>query len=672
MLLLIACLLTVMSAGAQETLDNLTVERLERDVTRELLVKDVGELANETAREKGATTVLALLRRLTIFARAGHSERALETLNLLAMASDLPPVSDRWVVAEAVKRIIGSEDLALLRVYYDRIMPTDAESAEKFLILWEAGGQAREIDSWLAARVKDNPAWLRWRIQRRVKIGTADELLNALAEEVKANPTDGERVTLYLRANNWANNLQNVSWLADVLKPDSAYEFYYLAEVISRDAPLIASKLLERSLALPFTERDMQLIRDRIISMYSMPPGARDWEKQLRFWTKRQLAEIYKATGQVQLAQVIIEDLVRMKNEDQSLEDVHQLAGAVQAQSGMRVVEAKILSDEAKQKESATYWIERAHYYIGRKEYEAVMDAYRSALTHVPRTEQGTIHTNGRLSLLREFAWFAASRHAPHEGKRDDWRAEARQVLLREFNAASTETDYAYWIAHIIIDDDLELHDLMDSLFIRQKDMPARLLAARDKWGQAEKWLIERIVCREGLTPAQKSNYWTQLETLARGGAPLRLFYLAASMMDCDESSRAVPLLVSYLSYVRGQRDESIYEDEEKTLDRLFHAYLGAGDWRAAEKLLLKRENLSSNEIIGGLLGTSLVAARVGAIDDAVRLWRTKANLDRRQLYGLDQLAATKAQDDLRQMYAQMKRRDPLSTVPDRALKILK
>jgi hypothetical protein len=107
------------------------------------------------------------------------------------------------------------------------------------------------------------------------------------------------------------------------------------------------------------------------------------------------------------------------------------------------------------------------------------------------------------------------------------------------------------------------------------------------------------------------------------------------------------------------------------TLDWLFTAYLGKGDWQAAEKLMLKGEDLSGWAPMNGLFRVSLVAARAGAIGDAVRLWRANANLDRGQLYGLDQLAATKAKEPLREMYVQMKKQDPLSSVPDKALIIL-
>jgi hypothetical protein len=50
-----------------------------------------------------------------------------------------------------------------------------------------------------------------------------------------------------------------------------------------------------------------------------------------------------------------------------------------------------------------------------------------------------------------------------------------------------------------------------------------------------------------------------------------------------------------------------------------------------------------------------------------MRLWRKSTNLDRRNLEILAQLAQTKAQPQLVEMYSNMKKEDPGSTIPDLA-----
>ncbi|MBA2733845.1 MAG: hypothetical protein H0U54_13245 [Acidobacteria bacterium] len=673
---LFVCLALATSAGAQ-TFDHQARLEMERELTRVLLEKNVGEVANELARAR-PTTILPLLRQLNIFTRAGHRARVLQTLNQLAEASDMPPVSHRWFVAETIKEMIGRDDLAALRAYYERLMPVDTDGAEALLRLWALEGDTKELDAWLATRVKENDKWLEWHINWRVQLGTISELLDALAADVKANPEDTERAFRYLRANDLAGRPQNVAWLAGIFEawlegtsaPRSAYEFYELGGRLPAELPQIAAKAYERSLALPFTERDMQLIRERVIIRFSVSPRVKNWDKQLRFWTKKQLAETYQALKQPQAAQKIIEELVAMKGDSDIInEDVHQLAGAVQAQSGMRVVEAKILRDEARERESAAYWVERAEYYKGRKEYDAVMDTYRQAFAHLPLKPDDKASVSARFLLLSSFTTFV--RYAEGDGKRDERRAELKQVLRREFTLTTPETEYAFRVAKMIADNEFDFHDLRDALLVKNKNVLTRLLAARKEWTNDEEWLIEKIVCREAVTPERKADFWMQLEGLAKSGAPSRAYHLAVALVDCKEPRRAIPLLVGYLKHIGEQRDEGAKFMKEQAGDNLFTAYLGAGNWQAAEKLLLNREGLTGKQLIEELPRIALAAAREGAFDDALRLWSMKSNLDRRHLNELVSLSKTAAREPLREMYVQMKKKDPLSFVPDRALRLL-
>jgi hypothetical protein len=677
---LLACVALTMTSASAQVPDHQTRTGMEREITRVLLEKDVGELANQLARENALASVVPLLRRLNIFSRAGHRARALETLNQLAEASDLPPVSERWVVAQAVKEIIGRNDLTALRTYYERIMPTDAADADNLLRLWARDGDTKELDAWLAERARFHEDWFQLRIHWRTTLGTVNELLDALAAEVRANPEDMERAFLYLRANNLAGRAQNVEWLASIFEtwlksasaPRLAYESYELGSRLQTELPHVAVKLLERSLRLPFTAHDMQLIRERVLTRFSVPPRVKNWEKQLRFWTKQQLAEGYRSTNQPQAAQPLVEELVRLKEDDDILtEDIHKLAGAVQRQSGMRVVEAKILGEEATNRESAAYWTERARYYAGRKEYDVVMETYNQALTHVPFKPQDKASVHARLSLLKEFTIFATSRYGGNEGNRHAHRAQMKQVLRREFAATPPENSYAFGVAQIIIDSEFELDDLRESLLVKERDLLRRMLAAREEWAVKERVLIEDIVCRENVTPEQKASYWTQLEGLTKSGAASRSYQLAGILLSCDEARRAVPLLLKFLKHVRERRDEANAFWEEQAVNDLFNAYLKAGEWQVAEKMLFEREDLAGRQLVYELSRVAVVAARAGATNDAVRLWSIKANLDRRHLDDLGELATTKAREPLREMYERMKKKDPLSFVPDMALKIL-
>ncbi len=79
----------------------------------------------------------------------------------------------------------------------------------------------------------------------------------------------------------------------------------------------------------------MQLIRERVLMRFSIAPRVKDWEKQLRFWTKQHLAETYRSTNQPHAAQTLIEELVALRKTTTFMtDDVHQLAG------GCRVIQA--------------------------------------------------------------------------------------------------------------------------------------------------------------------------------------------------------------------------------------------------------------------------------------------------------------------------------------------
>jgi len=64
----------------------------------------------------------------------------------------------------------------------------------------------------------------------------------------------------------------------------------------------------------------------------------------------------------------------------------------------------------------------------------------------------------------------------------------------------------------------------------------------------------------------------------------------------------------------------------------------------------------------------ALMAAKAGVYDEALRLWRMKANVDRADLRHLHEMAAAGMNDRLVMFYQQLRRSDPASWVPDAAL----
>ncbi len=652
-LICLACLSLGLNAGAQ-TKNYQTAHHLQHDITFLLLEKNIDEVANQLARER-ATTTAALLYRLAIYSRAGQDLRVDQTLKDLSNASDwrCPTAPDlKYMVRDA------RDDLAGLRFYHERLCPDDTDSAEAFVRLWTSQGDLKELDQWLAARVAQSDQWLMLQIGVRKKLGTAGEILDRLAADVRANPSDQVRLERYLRANNYSENLQDPSWIADVFEMHTATDYFEMGERLRRYSPPAAVKLLEKSLTIPFTEADAKMVNGLITRASSIGIHPVNPEKQLRFWTKRSLAETYNLMNRPLDAQPIMEELVAMKGDDIIVDDIHQLAGATQGASGQRVIETGILRDEASRRTSAEYWLERAMYYDGRQEYERERDSFREGLIALSETPRNPRTDGDRLKLVSRYAYFL--------GDHDDKRPELEKLLRAELNNANPESDYAFQIARLITQSELDLNDLRDTLLARQPKLLARMLGRHEEWTNEESGFIEDVTDRESVTAEEKDKIWSALESLVSSPGSTRAFRLAEAMANSDAWRRAIPLLRGYVE----QRPPS-REWDSGSFAYLLDAYFQIEDWQSAEKYLFAKKEILWRSMPGALARIAMIAAQRGAYNDAIRLWRLSANLDRRNLQSLSLLAQTGAKPHLITMYSQMKKDDPQSVIPDRALRLL-
>jgi hypothetical protein len=189
----------------------------------------------------------------------------------------------RWLI-----RTANGGDFLGRRFYYERLCPDDVDGADEFITFWSKNGDLKELDAWLGERSNRSDEWLMRRVHLRAKSGTAGEVLDQLAAEIRANPSDWTRLDRYLRANNYAGNVQDVKWLADTFEVRTAVDYFQLAERLRNNSPQTGVKLLQKSLALPFTDADAKLVDDLINRYRSAGPSIKvNWEKQLRYWTKR-------------------------------------------------------------------------------------------------------------------------------------------------------------------------------------------------------------------------------------------------------------------------------------------------------------------------------------------------------------------------------------------------
>lgn len=662
LLICVICLTLAPDAAGQERLTYTSAEDLQRDVTFLLLGKNINDVTRELAAESPATAD-SLLRRLVIYSRAGQLSRVRETLRQLPAAANwrCPASPDlKWLI-----RTADGGDFLARRFYHETLCPDDIEGGDEFITLWLQNADRKELDAWLAERSNRSDEWLMRRVQLRAKSGTAGEVLDQLAAEIRAHPVDWTLLDRYLKANNYAGNLQDVKWLADTFAAATAIDYFQLAERLRHYSPETGVELLHKSLDVPFTNEDAKQVDLLLNRFRSAGPSIKvNWEKQLRYWTKRSLAETYQRMNQPLAAQPLIEELVAIKGDDILLQDVHQLAGAVQNDSGQRVVETKILRDESARRSTAEYWLERARYYDGRHEYERERDSYRQALVALPLKPEDRNALDERYKVVASFAFFLAEEHNDKEDK-----PELEKLLASELRSVPPETNYAFEMARLITQSELNLGALRYSLLAQQPLLLARLLDGRAEWGNEEKGFIGDVVRQDEVSSNLREKIWSRLEPLARDPGSTRAYQLAEAMTADGEWQRAIPLLRGYIEHAHPTNWPG-YKDE--AMSDLFTAYCRTKQWQAAEKLLFAEPKSMWHSLPKALAEVAIVAAQQNQIDDAMRLWRKSTNLDRRNLESLPQLAQTNAKPQLLAMYLQMKKEDPLSTVPDLALQILR
>jgi hypothetical protein len=641
---------------------------IENKVEQLLLKRGIGEVASELAKNE-ATTTEALLVRLSVFGRAGWRARVRETLREIGQI--YAGASDQTQIYRVVRRAIEPDDVAARKIFYERIAPDGDDGVIDFVYAWRTKGDVRELEEWLAARAGINDTWWYAWVELERVLGKSQEAAAALAQKIRENPSDFALVQKYLGVvssriaiqagsifspiNSDARYEQDIAWLADVVSTDTAYRAFNLAVILRKSNPAAAVKLLEKSLSLPVTERDAPLLDARAAFYSGAQQKPKNPEKQLRVWTKKALVEIYLETNQAILAQPLVEELTATDMSDVEPDNAYYNAGAVQSGTGMRVVEARILMDEKKGEDSPDYWLNRAAYYAGRGEKAAVWQTLQQALARFAYKPNDLPGSLPRLRLLYDLKW---------TGENDPEAATG--ILRNEFVKAKAANDLAYLYRLLwTLNDDYE--ELRTEFFVNT-DLLAKVFGARERWGEEEGFVLGNAFDLEKWDAKKRAAVWEQLTLLARRDVRNRAFTLANVMNEQGEYRRAIPILEECLRIAPVESGADWPFDRKDVEEELFEALLNTNDWQGAEKIWLGGFRATGRE----LGQVAVAAAKSGKIADAVRVWKLNANIDRRNLSGLEELAKTGAKMPLREFYAQMKQTDALTDAPEKALSVLK
>ncbi len=647
-----------------------TKEDLNLKVTKILLKRELSGFAAELAQSKG-TRVDDLLVRLEVFDRAGQTDRVRETIVQLSEAVDLPPMSDRKWIFDIVRRKIG-RDLASLRSYYDLLAEDDGYyETNPFISLWRSEG-GEGMEDWLTTRAVYGTSWFTILLEHRTKLGTVQPMFDELANQVRQDPYNKETRSKYLgtvkHAQGQRRQLEPIpyehetDWLGDVLIPQTAHDAYEFGQEIDLVNPRLAIKYYLQSLAKPVTTKEIDDLDKRYAVMISYGPQPRiDWEKQLRYWAKEKLAAAYQRTDQSLLAQPLIEDLAATKGDDIMSRNDLRLAGAVQAGSGARVIESKVLLDEATRSTSIEYWRERIKYYIGRGESELVVQAVREALPKIPAEQKERFLS----SFESDFDYpLSQDKQVKHLKK------QISLILTDEFNAAPIGSSLAFEIVRIASGEGFGLEDFTEAIFVRRSDVLTPLFDNKIDWDGNRHWVLRHILRDKRISPERKLFYFTELERISSRGSIRRKLALEEVFKDVEEHPRRVPLLLDYLRQVKKNADNE--SSITNATHSLFDAYTNVGNWQAAEKLLHERQPIFLPYWGGYLQRLAISAARQNAGDDALRIWLIAVNFDGHADFGLNNFADSPAKSVFRNYYLEMKKREPSSPIPDKALKILR
>ena len=295
-----------------------------------------------------------------------------------------------------------------LRLLWQKLYPITDRELSRMIVELE-NDYAANHDTSTKLRVLSHAISL-FRKEEQKKRAIAE--WSRFASDAEKNPDDMVKLSLLLCAlqkcsdADWMPNLPKLDWFTETIDKRSGFESWYIAsnlasaaqrnmETIRKDYLELSVPFWRRALELSLTDEQCEQIHELNSRMNAIPLQYREPESNERTRAKFR-AKIYDTLnktllvlGRAEESQAIMEEGRQFRKEHE-LENAADLvlAGATQAASGQRVVEADILSREPTEAEIAAnefdkqvkYWMERANYYRGRQEWEQHEDALRRGL----------------------------------------------------------------------------------------------------------------------------------------------------------------------------------------------------------------------------------------------------------------------------------------------------
>lgn len=623
---------------------------IESSIDKEVRAEGLSKL---TRTKYEGTNPGLVMRQLNLSVRAGDTTEAARAIKMLAALRVPPP---EGTLSDMANYLIGRKNAPLARLFLEAFPQASPGWGYVLIRDWCESDKSKKnrasIDNWLVARIKtgvNSTFWIRERIRfLDYDGGNSSAYITELADDLKKKRGDANAAIAFLDAIESAREKPYVTWLIDYVNLSSAFENYRVGERLGSRYPTAAIRFFEKSLQQKFSQEDQRAI-DEFMRKHSAlwhSPNT-SWEPTLRSWTKQKLAECYKQCREPAKAQKLLLELSKTNQSTMPVFALTQLAGGVQSQLTQHPLEQMIAKAEPENKNSPKYWLGRADYYKGRKDQAQTIAAYERALalTVLPAAPtDGDFYA--RRDAVSAYAYYLRSINQTAKGVDLFWKEmEVPQSL-----------EYQQRILN-------SLKDLESSALHSDDKRLWAYLSAQPEWGRDEELLIWKMY-ENG--PLDHESFWNRCEQLAAKGKPSRSSVLGWVMTRCNQNKRAIPLLERACSTLTNQ---DALSNNHFTL---FEAYIATNNWQQAEKLWPKAsKRLTSSEVPRFFAQIAVAAAKSGAKQDALRLWKQKDELDRAMIEPLTELAECGLKPELIVYYKNMVRSQPASTIPKEALKLL-
>ncbi len=624
---------------------DLTTLLIEGEARIDALVGEATGSSPEGAREA--------MFRVAVFLRAGMDAEAIAALHDLQRVWSKPSSHEIYQIYHHTTRKISAWSVAreLVEVFASHMTGNGALDLPEHLL--ESGWNFRRVDEWLLDKPEGvDGFWFKARLLFHANHDRADPLLDELEKGVRENPSDVAGALAYLDAlgltRQKSRKERALAWMAEAIVTNLATEARELARRFESPGRWsTAAAFHRRNLEASLTDEEVRRLQTECAAFFPEPQVRAGFAVE----TRERLAKCLLELGQPDEAQKWMVEAADLR-EEHGLGQTPLFQGQVQAASGARVIEGRIRAEEKTSESDPRYWYRRADYYRGRDEADLEEKALVKALelTPLPPAEYRGGGQRGwwRKKAVGEYARFL---------RRHDRVDEALTLLREELRQAAMSPESAESAAGMLAFD-LDKHITVGDPVLWD------WLAHQPEWDHPEERLLWRML--EKASAGELDEYFGRAEALAREADPTRAHSLGWIMNRMDHPARSVPLL-EYAA--RSAKDE---RTKHRFTFSLFDSYLDTGDWQGAERVLpAVVRRLTPDELPRWYVRLPLLAARAGARDDALRLWRGLASVHPTHLDGLADLAAAGLRDELFAFYREMAAEMPTSEVPARALGIL-